>query len=329
MKAITVGEIDGVGVGHHTDEVALTGCTAVVFPGGAVGAHVVRGVATGSRELEAFTPRHLVERVHAICLSGGSAFGLAAASGVARCLEEAGVGHETSSGRVPIVGGAVVYDLNLGDGRVRPTEEDGHRAAAGALASAGRGAPARSGCVGAGTGVSAGKVLGISCATKTGLGNSGVLTDEGLAVAALVVANPVGDVVDPRSGRILAGARRAPASLELVGTAALMRGGARCEPLTPGTATTLCVVCTNARLSRVEAAWVAEQAAAGIARGVDPPFTRHDGDIVFVAAVGGVEAEIHRVGVLALDATSAALVDACTSARGAGGLPSCHTLAPG
>jgi L-aminopeptidase/D-esterase-like protein len=319
---IALNDIPGILVGHVTHEAALTGCTALVFPEGAVAGHAIRGVASGSRELAALTPRHLVDRIHGICLAGGSAFGLAAASGVMRVLESQGIGHQTSFGRVPIVAGAVVYDLNLGDPTVRPDEGMGAEAARRAL----QGSPVASGNVGAGTGVCAGKLLGVACATKTGLGNAAVATPEGLRVAALAVVNPVGDVLWPGTGQILAGARIAPASARLAGTAALVRAGARCEPLVAGTNTTLAVVGTNARLSRVEAEWVADQAAVALARQIDPPFTRHDGDLVFCVSVGTQRADLHRVGLLCRDALVAAIDDACRSARAAGGLPPCEGL---
>jgi L-aminopeptidase/D-esterase-like protein len=323
MTTISLADIPGIRIGHVTDERALTGCTAVVFPEGAVAGHVVCGVASGSRELAALAPRHLVERVHAVCLSGGSAFGLAAATGVMRHLEAAGIGHVTTWATVPIVAGAVVYDLNLGDGSVRPDEAMGERAAEAALA----GAVTASGNLGAGTGVCAGKLLGPACATKTGLGNAGLRTAEGLLVAALAVVNPVGDVLDPATGRILAGARRTPDSDELIGSASAIRAGARCAPLGEHQ-TTLAVVGTNVALTRVEAQWVAEQAAVAIARLIDPPFTRHDGDVVFCASVGDQRVDLHRMGVLARDALACAIVDACRSAAPAGGLPSCHGLRP-
>jgi L-aminopeptidase/D-esterase-like protein len=314
-------DLPGVGVGHVTDAAALTGCTAVVFPAGAVAGHVAFGPATGSRELAALTPRHVVERIHGICLAGGSAFGLAAASGVMRRLEAEGIGHKTSCGRIPIVAGAVVYDINVGDGSVRPDEAMGEAAAEAALA----GAPAASGNIGAGAGVCAGKVLGVNYATKTGLGNGGVSAADGLMVGALVVANPVGDVLDPADPRrVLAGTRRAPDSAQLLRTAEVIRAGARCEPLHSNT--TLCVVATNAALTRVEACWVAEQAMVGVARLVDPPFTRHDGDVVFCASVGDHSCDLHRVGLVCRDAVEAALGDACRAAAPAGGLPSCEGL---
>jgi len=320
-KLTNLADMEGVNVGHATDPEALTGCTAVVFPEGAVMGHVVCGVASGSRELDALKPRHLVNRVHGVSLAGGSAFGLAAASGVMRRLEEAGIGHQTGAGKVPIVPGAVVYDLNLGDGSVRPDEEMGYRAAGEALA----GGPSTSGNVGAGTGACAGKMLGVKCATKTGLGNASVVASEGLKVAELVVVNPVGDVRDPMTQRILAGARRSPSSRELRGTCSLIRTGVPCSPLKNHN-TTLAVVATNAALTQVEAGWVAEQAAVGIARIIDPPFTRHDGDVVFCATVGDLRSDLHRVGVLARDVLMAAIMDACRSAESAGGLPDCSEL---
>lgn len=321
----SLADIEGVLVGHATDEEALTGCTAILFPKGAVAGHAEAGVATGSRELSALSPRHLVRRIHGVCLSGGSAFGLSAASGVARRLEQAGVGHETAYGPVPIVPAAVVYDLNLGARDVRPDEQMGWQAADLALA----GAPAASGNVGAGTGVCAGKFLGPRCATKTGLGNAGVSTPEGLKLAALAVVNPVGDVLLPNGAGILAGARSAPDADRLVGTSAAIRGGSRCAPLHHNT--TLCLVATNAELDKVEAAWLAEQAAVELGRCLDPPFTRHDGDIVFAAATGGwpiadKEVALHRLAVLARDVLNAAIMDACRSAKPAGGLPTCHGL---
>ena len=316
MKQITsLADLDQVQVGHATDSVALTGCTAVVFPQGAVTGHVVRGVASGSRELDAVTPRHLVQHIHGVCLAGGSAFGLAAASGVMRRLEQAGIGHATGCGKVPIIPAAVVYDLNLGDSAVRPDEAMGFEATDQALA----GAAGRSGNVGAGTGVCAGKMLGVQCATKTGLGNAAVTASEGLVLAAMVVVNPVGDVRDPVTRRILAGARRSPTSKELRSTASMIRAGVVCAPLHHNT--TLAVVATNAALNPVEAQWIAEQASVGIGRIIDPPFTRHDGDVVFCASVGQLDSELHRVAVLARDAVMAAVIDACRSAEPAGGLP--------
>lgn len=315
MRTATLHDLPGVRIGHATDDQGLTGCTVLCFPEGAVASHVVRGTATGSRELAALTPAHRVERVHGVCLAGGSAFGLAAASGVMRRLEAEGIGHPTGFGRVPIVAAAVVYDLNLGDPRARPDEAMGEAAAARALA----GAPLRSGNVGAGTGVSAGKLLGPACATKTGLGHGGFASDDGLSAAALVVANPVGDVLDPATGRILAGARTGPDSRRFAGSTALIRAGLHCDPAAPNTV--LGVVATTAQLTRLEASWMAEQAAVALARCIDPPFTLHDGDVLFCLSLGFVQAEKHRVAVLCRDAVAAALVDACRSAAPAGGLP--------
>jgi L-aminopeptidase/D-esterase-like protein len=179
--------------------------------------------------------------------------------------------------------------------------------------------------VGAGTGVSAGKLLGIACATKTGIGVAGLEETDGLLVGALVVLNPVGDVLGP-DGRLLAGARRGPASNELAGTSRLICSGAPCGPLDQGTNTTLAVVGCNARVSRIEAAWLAEQAQVALARRIEPPFTRHDGDLVFAVSVGDKPVELHRLGLLCRAALNAALTDACQSAFPAGGLPSCHGL---
>ena len=225
MSIAGLHRIPGIRVGHATDPVGLTGCTAIVFPEGAVAGHVTAGVATGSRELAALEPRHLVERVHAICLAGGSAFGLAAASGVARVLEEAGIGHLTSCARVPIVAAAVVYDLALGDPRARPDEAMGAAAARLALlepARRGR-SPATSAPAPASR---AGKLLGIACATKTGLGVAGLDAGDGLLVGALVVLNPVGDVLGP-DGKVPG---RHPARAGLAGAG----GSQRAHPVRRG-----------------------------------------------------------------------------------------------
>ena len=201
----------------------------------------------------------------------------------------------------------------------------GWKAADAALA----GDPMASGNVGAGTGVCAGKLLGPRCATKTGLGNAGITTPEGIRVAALAVVNPVGDVLRPDGSGILAGARTAPDAHRLLGTSDAIRAGSRCAPLHHNT--TLCVLATNAELNKVEAAWLAEQGVAGLARILDPPFTRHDGDIVFAASLGGWtppdrEVALHRLAVLSRDVICAAIQDGCLSAKAAGGLPSCHDL---
>ncbi|MCC6749408.1 MAG: P1 family peptidase [Deltaproteobacteria bacterium] len=315
MTVTSLSELPGVLVGHATDLAGLTGCTAILFPDGAVAGGAVVGTATGSRELAVLEPRHHVERIHGVCLAGGSAFGLAAADGVMRVLAAHGVGHRTLAGVVPIVPAAVVYDLGLGDPGAWPDARLGEAAATQALART----PASSGCVGAGTGVSAGKLQGLACATKTGLGQAGLCTDEGLAVGALVVLNPVGDVLDGTRSGILAGARRTPTSDELLGSAALIRAGAVAQ--SPTHNTTLVVVATTARLTRVEAEWVAHQSAVALARRIDPPFTLYDGDVVICASVGDHAVDLHRVGLLCRDATDAAIQDACLAATPLGGLP--------
>ncbi len=325
MTIKAVNDFTGVYVGHATDAVALTGCSTVIFPDGAVCGHVAFGSATGSRELETVTPRHSVERIHAICLSGGSAFGLAAAGGVMSRLEREGIGHTTSICKIPIVPAAVVYDLNLGRSEVRPDKEMGASAADDAL----NNPPASSGNIGAGCGVSAGKILGIHCATKTGLGNGGIETEDGLAFGALAVVNPVGDVVDLATQQILAGARKAPASNELVGSYALLCKSQFSQPKSIPSDhhnTTLGVIVTNVKLTRLETSWVAEQCLVTLARMIDPPFTRHDGDIIFCASVGEKQADLHRVACYAREAFSAAILDGVLSSTPAGGIPNWRGL---
>jgi len=315
----TIADIATVRLGHAGDADALTGCSVAIFEEGAVAAHIACGVASGSRELPVFTPRHGVERVHGVCFSGGSAFGLAAANGAMRALEERGIGHATSAARVPLIAGAVIYDLALGDPLRRPDEAMGHLAANAAFDAESH----PSGNVGAGLGATAGKLLGVACATKTGIGQAGVVADE-LEVAALVVLNPVGDVRDI-DGSIIAGARKSPASPRLVDSAALIRSGAHAVA-TPDHNTTLVLVVTNARLDRGLCQWIGEQAAVSLARAIEPPFTRHDGDVAICASVGDHDAEPHRVGLLAREVVTAAIVDACRQAQPAGGLPNWKTL---
>jgi L-aminopeptidase/D-esterase-like protein len=238
---------------------------------------------------------------------------LAAADGVMSALEQADIGHQTGRGRIPIVPAAVVFDRHVGDENARPSAEMGAEATRAALA----GAERQSGNVGAGCGVTAGKFFGPSRAMKSGMGNAGIETPDGLQIAALTVVNPVGNVRDT-AGKVLAGARKSAESREIADPIDLQTTTDFFDPLHSNT--TLAVLGTNAKLSRIEAQWVAEQSIVAMARQIEPPFTRHDGDVVFAASVGDFSADLHRVGLLCRQALSSALIDACVAAESVAGL---------
>ena len=256
--------VDGIKVGHETLAARFTGCTVVLVERGAVAGVDVRGSAPGTRETDLLNPVNTVEQVHAIVLTGGSAFGLDAASGVMRLLEERGIGFETGAGRVPIVPAAVLFDLNVGnDPRIRPGADCGYRAAA--AASSG---PAAEGNVGAGAGATVGKLAGRERAMKGGIGSAAIALPDGLIVAALVVVNAAGDVIDPATGQVVAGARTEDGR-GLADVRRLIRAGLAMQGRV-GENTTLGVVATNARLTKAQATKVAQMAHDGLARAIAP-----------------------------------------------------------
>ncbi len=325
-------DVPGIRVGHAQDEAALTGCTVVLCENGAVGGVDQRGGAPGTRETDPLRPLHLVQEVHAVVLAGGSAFGLEAASGVVRYLEERGVGFDVRVARVPIVPAAILFDLALGRSDVRPDAAMGYAA----CRAASEVSPAE-GNVGVGTGATAGKVLGMAGAVKSGVGTAAVRLDGGLVVGALVAPNPFGDVVDPATGQVLAGARREAASgdLDLPGegpfadTLEVMRRMAARGRLRfggGGENTVIGVVATNARLDKEGANKVAQMAHDGIARAVRPAHTMLDGDTLFALATGEVEADVNLVGAFAAEVVARAIVRAVKAARAAGGLPASRDL---
>ncbi len=285
-RAIT--DVAGIAVGHASDLEHLTGCTVVLCKGGAVCGVSVLGGAPGTRETDLLRPENLVERVHAVLLCGGSAFGLAAADGVVRYLETRGIGFETGAARVPIVPAAVLYDLGIGSAGVRPDAAMGEAACRGAH----RG-PVEEGCVGAGTGATVGKMFGIAGAMKSGVGTWSTRIAGGAIVGALVAANAFGDVLDVRTGAILAGARD-PATGQFAGTSARLQAAglaasARGSVLPANS--TIGVVATDAVLTKAEATRLAVLAHAGLARAVSPSHTSLDGDTFFVLSTGIAAAE--------------------------------------
>jgi len=308
-------DVAGIEVGHAQDEAALTGCTVILARRGAVAGGCVRGLAPGTRETDLLRAGTLVEQAHAILLTGGSAFGLAAADGVMRYLEERGVGHDTGVARVPIVPGAVIFDLALGDPHARPDAAMGYAACEAASTR-----ESRQGNVGAGMGASVGKLLGMSYAMKGGLGMASLRAGE-LVVAALAVVNALGDVVAPATGAILAGARD-PAGQGFLDTARALREGDLTSGKRPSafTNTVIGVAATNARLDVARANELAAAAHDGLARAVRPAHTLYDGDTFFALATGEGLAEFIQVAALAAEATARAIVNAILAAAPAGGL---------
>jgi len=314
LDAITA--VPGLRVGHWTNRRAATGCTVVLCEGGAVAAVDVRGGAPGTRETDVLRPGNLVDRVHAVLLSGGSAFGLDAATGVMRFLEERGVGFPTPDGPVPIVVGAVLYDLSIGRADIRPDAEAGYAACR--AAGAGRFAQ---GSVGGGTGATVGKALGSSRAVKGGIGSAAEALPGGIVVGALVAVNCFGEVVDSDTGRVLAGPRD-----DKGGFASTLDALRKWPPSLPYGATnsTIGVVATNARLTREHAYRLAVMAHDGLARAVRPAHTPVDGDVFFAVATGAGEqiADVIALGALGARAVERAIVRAVAEAKGLAGVPS-------
>jgi L-aminopeptidase/D-esterase-like protein len=312
-------QISGIRVGHASDTEGCTGCTVILCPEGTVGGMEVRGAAAGTRELDALSPFHLVPSVHAVLLAGGSAFGLDAAAGVMRFLEERGVGFNVQVTRVPIVPTAILFDLRLGSSRARPDAAMAYAACEQAAPG-----PVAEGSVGAGTGATLGKLFGIGQAMKSGLGTASAECPGGLQVAALAVVNAFGDVRDPATGRLIAGARESPESDRLVDTAVAMRRGVVRRGYA-GENTTLAVVATNARLTKVQATRMAQMAHQGMVRTISPVHTTLDGDLVIGLAAGpaegGIEPEANAVGLAAADAVAEAILRAVKTATSLGGLP--------
>lgn len=312
MKGLT--DIPGIRVGHVSDYDALTGCTVVLCETGAAGGVDIRGAATGTEEIDVLRPAHITDRVHAVVLAGGSAFGLEAASGVRRYLEHRGIGFSLGGPVVPIVPCAILYDLGIGKPNVRPTREMGEAAAAAATTD-----PVKEGAVGAGTGATVGKILGMAQAMKGGIGSATVNLSDTVRVAALVAVNALGDVRDPQTGKLIAGARRSPNSMELADTEAEIKRGARGPSGRQNT--TLAVVATNAKLSKVAASRLAEMGSLGMARTIFPVHTVFDGDLCFALSIGNETADLTALGVAAAEAVAQAIVSAVKNAPTLGGVP--------
>jgi L-aminopeptidase/D-esterase-like protein len=319
QNAIT--DIPGITVGHADDPEALTGCTVILCPAGAVGGVDQRGGAPGTREIDALRPMHLVQQAHAVMLAGGSAFGLDAASGAVRWLEERGIGFDVGVARVPIVPSAILFDLALGRADVRPDAAMGHRACQAASASR----PAE-GNAGAGMGCTVGKVLGPSQGMKGGLGTASIGLGAGLVVGAIVAVNAFGDVVE--NGHIVAGARRpgveprefADALAVLRDRAPAYAPGSRNAAPAPGN-TVIGVVATNARLNKEQANKMAQMAHDGLARTIRPAHTMLDGDTIFALSLGDKLADVNTIGAFAAEVLAQAVLSGVRAALPVPGWP--------
>jgi len=315
-SGLSITDVAGIKVGHFTDTRRPTGCTVILTEEGAIAGVDVRGAAPGTRETDLLNPLNTVQQVHAIMLSGGSAFGLDTATGAMRFLEERGIGFNVGVARVPIVPAAILFDLGVGDSKIRPDAEAGYKACKAATASA----PAE-GNVGAGAGATVGKLFGMARAMKSGIGASAIKV-EGITVGAIVAVNAVGDVCDPATGKVIAGARTKDGKSLVNSMAALLRG----EPLPPmlaGTATTIGLVATDVALSKVQASKVAQMAHDGLARTINPVHTAYDGDTIFALSTGKSNKQVNvtLIGALAAEAMAQAVVRAVRAARGIAGLP--------
>jgi L-aminopeptidase/D-esterase-like protein len=322
---VTLTAVEGIKVGHFTLSERPTGCTVILFKDGTTGSVDVRGGAPGTRETDLLDPVNNVQIVNAISLSGGSAFGLEAASGVMKWLDERNIGYPVgASGVVPIVPAAILFDLGFGGKpKVRPGSDCGYRAADAASE-----APVAEGNVGAGAGATVGKSGGPrppgGGAMKAGIGSAAIKLPNGLVVAALVAVNAVGDIVDPMTGQVVAGARGGDG--KLLDARTLLRGGGR--EARAGENTTIGLVATNARLTKVQAQKMAQMAHDGYARAIYPVHTPGDGDTIFSASTGTWDGQVNygQIGSLAAEAMADAIVRAATEATSSNGLPAARDI---
>jgi L-aminopeptidase/D-esterase-like protein len=322
----SITDVAGIAVGHFTDPRRPTGCTVVLARAGAVGGVDVRGAAPGTRETDLLAPGNVVEQVHAVLLSGGSAFGLDAAGGVMQWLDQRGIGLQVGPVRVPIVPAAVLFDLPLGDPRIRPDAAAGHAACVAASTAA----PAE-GNVGAGAGAVVGKVFGFRRAMKAGIGSASITVD-GITVGAIVACNAVGDVIDPATGQVIAGARTEDGNALLDTRRALLRGDVP-RPMLAGSNTTIGVIATDAILTKAQVGRLATVGHDGLARAINPVHTLSDGDALFALATGasGRTLGMMTLCTMAAEACAQAVVRAVHAARGVSvgdlHLPACGELA--
>lgn len=314
--------VEGLRVGHYTLAERPTGCTVILVDGDAVGGVSQRGGAPGTRETDLLNPLNMVDKVNAVVLAGGSAFGLDAATGVVRWLEEHNIGWPAGPSRVPIVPAAILFDLGVGENpKVRPTADCGYKAAEAATTG-----QVAEGTIGAGAGATVGKFGGSAHSTKSGLGTASITLPNGLVVAAIVAVNAVGDIIDPATGRVVAGVRNPDGTF--ADARAILRSGRTAQPPRAGENTTIGLVATNATLSKSQVTRMALMADDGYARAISPSHTNGDGDTIFSLATGrwNGSADITVIGALAAEAMADAIVRAATQATGAAGIPAARDL---
>lgn len=319
-NAIT--DVEGIRVGHASDLGGYTGCTVILVEEGGVCGIDVRGSASGTRQVDALNLSHIVEEIHAVLLSGGSSFGLDAATGVVRYLEEKNVGFDVGLVKIPIVPTAVIFDLFFGNPKARPNAEMGYQACCNASQFV------EEGSVGAGTGATVGKLFELSRAMKGGVGTSSIVLPDGLAVGAVAVVNAFGDIVDNITGRIIVGVRSAEESLDFANTVTCLKQGYRKRQFGLVN-TTLAVVATNARFNKREITKVAQMAQGGLIKTISPVHTTFDGDLVFALATGKYEADVNNVGVLGEFVVAEAIKRAVKKADGFGIVPAFRDFSKG
>jgi L-aminopeptidase/D-esterase-like protein len=329
MKRLnSIADVPGIKVGHASDVDALTGCTVILCEEGAVGAVDIRGTAAGTRQIDALTHLHLVEKIHAILLAGGSAFGLDAAAGVMAFMEKRGKGFDVTKTKVPIVPTAVIFDFGIGNFRIRPDREMGYQACLNASKRV------EEGSVGVGTGATVGKLFGIEQAMKGGVGTSSIQGPKGLIVGGLVVVNAFGDILDPVSNQILAGARKSKGSAELANSSEWMKKGVtrgRFGKISPSDSnvfnTTLGVVAINADLTKKELYQIAQIAHSGLAKMISPLHTTFDGDLIFAISYGKKRGDVNTIGLLGEVVLVESIKRAVTQANGFGVIPAYRDIA--
>jgi L-aminopeptidase/D-esterase-like protein len=318
----TITDVPGIKIGHYTDKEAATGCTVVICEEGAVAGVDVRGSAPGTRETDLLRPSNLVERVHAILLGGGSAFGLDAAGGVMRYMKEKGIGFQTSTACVPIVPAAVLYDLDIGNSQVSPGINEGYTACQVADSK-----EVPEGSVGAGTGATVCKLMGLNHAIKGGIGTASKELQDGIIVAAIFAVNALGDIIDHTTGKILA-SPRFPDDAHRTSTIELLQHNYSNGDFVP-TNTTIGIVATNASLTKEQVNKIASMAHDGMARAINPSHTMYDGDTIFALSLGDKTGDTTTIGAIAAELTSEAIKRAIIHAETLAGVPSIKDIEGG
>jgi L-aminopeptidase/D-esterase-like protein len=326
----SITDVSGIKVGHASDFEGITGCTVILCEKGAVAGVDQRGGGPGTREIALLNPVNHVNTVHAILLAGGSAVGLNAANGIMQYLEEHHIGYQTGFARVPIVPGAILFDLNIGDSKVRPSPEMGYSACLNAT----DGKPEQ-GSIGAGTGATVGKLLGMKYATKSGIGTASIKIGNGVIVGALIAVNAIGEVIDPDKGKIIAGVRSkkkdgqsGEIKTEFSNSLEIIRSikGQALLSLAEKANTVIGVVATNAKFDKALCTKMAQMAQNGLVRSIRPANTMHDGDTIFALSTGKRNANISIVGAFAAQVVQRAILNAVLSATSLGGVPAVSDL---